>query len=427
MRTIVNMLRVHTGYMTATAITIMALAAFASCSDEVSGGITPQPAETRTPIAFDAGSQSRTYGGFIYNTDDLHDAAFGVYACYTASDDYADNRWIPNFFFNQHVTWSADSLKWTYSPQRFWPNEAGSATGGTKHKVSFFAYAPYATVNASTITPTDSMFQTGDTIGITAVSGSNVAKAPAVAYRSAIDSAQQSADLMWGTASTTSNYLDAGGDSVTFTDGMPLLNLTRPSGNQAVRFRFRHALCRLGIMVTSHDVTTPIQPDSGTIILVKKVAVTGNVPRSGTLSLLNTTASTPTWRNLEYGNNTDSTTFVIDQRSITSSLYDLDYSTADSARWAYVCSQGGVCPTTRYLLKTINGGQETQGEGNRTYFAIIPSRQVTFTITVTYSVQTFDHGTNTRREITRTTTQEMSDMEAGQTYNINLVLTVPED
>ncbi len=413
--------------MTATAITIMALAAFASCSDEQTGGITPEPIETHIPVGFDAGSQSRAYGGFIYNTDDLHDAAFGVYACYTASDDYVDNRWVPNFFFNQHVTWSSDSLKWTYSPIRFWPNEAGTVTGGTKHKVSFFAYAPYATVNADSVSPIDSLFLTGDTVGIVAVSGSNVAKAPSVRYRTVTDSASQSSDLMWGTASSASNYLDAGGDSVKFANGMPLLNLTRPSDNRAVRIRFQHALCRLGIKVTSHDITTPISPDSGTIMLIKKVVVTGNVPREGTLSLLNTTASTPSWRNFRYGNGNDSTTFVIDQRSITVSLSDVDYSTADSAKWAYICGQGGVCPTTRNLLRTINDESTTQGEGNRTYFAIIPAQTVTFTITVTYSVQKFDHGTYTRREYTKTETQDMSDMEPGQTYNINLVLPLPDE
>ena len=73
------------------------------------------------------------------------------------------DQWpAPNFFYNQHVTWASDH--WTYSPVKYWPNEAilnwPVHTDGTPGEVddqdpaatteygnggflSLFAYAPY--------------------------------------------------------------------------------------------------------------------------------------------------------------------------------------------------------------------------------------------------------------------------------------------
>ncbi len=64
----------------------------------------------------------------------LKTAGFGVFAFYTAGNDYTAAN-TPNFMYNQEVKWD-DTKQWHYSPLKYWPNNPGD-------KVSFFAYAPF--------------------------------------------------------------------------------------------------------------------------------------------------------------------------------------------------------------------------------------------------------------------------------------------
>ena len=73
---------------------------------------------------------------------------FGIFAYYTDNLEYSSTT-IPNFMYNQKVTWS--SSKWNYSPIKYWPNEYGNtASSDDIDKVSFFAYGSYVYVTAST-------------------------------------------------------------------------------------------------------------------------------------------------------------------------------------------------------------------------------------------------------------------------------------
>lgn len=82
-------------------------------------------------------------------------AAFGVFAYYTQTANFAGSSETPNFMYNQKVEKSGDA--WTYSPIKYWPN-------AQNEKVSFFAYAPYSdasnmhnlelVTNSTTGTPT---------------------------------------------------------------------------------------------------------------------------------------------------------------------------------------------------------------------------------------------------------------------------------
>lgn len=74
---------------------------------------------------------------------------FGVFAYYTQQTAWAEvtaaNR-LPNYMYNQKIepVWTADAepafSNWHYNPMKYWPNTIGD-------KISFFAYAPYATAN----------------------------------------------------------------------------------------------------------------------------------------------------------------------------------------------------------------------------------------------------------------------------------------
>lgn len=82
----------------------------------------------------------------------LQTTGFGVFASYTGSDDWNNNK--PDFMYNQEVTYASNA--WSYSPVKYWPTTKND-------QISFFAYAPYA----ATDNATDAMeFSTNTATGI---------------------------------------------------------------------------------------------------------------------------------------------------------------------------------------------------------------------------------------------------------------------
>ena len=67
-------------------------------------------------------------------TDDGNFADFGVFAYYSPQGSYDAAASKPDYMYNVRVTRPAGG-DWTYSPMKYWP----------QGKVSFFAYAPYDT------------------------------------------------------------------------------------------------------------------------------------------------------------------------------------------------------------------------------------------------------------------------------------------
>ena len=51
-------------------------------------------------------------------------------------NDLAIEHWTPNFMYNQEVTYDDVASKWTYSPVKYWPNNA-------ENTITFWAYSPY--------------------------------------------------------------------------------------------------------------------------------------------------------------------------------------------------------------------------------------------------------------------------------------------
>lgn len=83
-------------------------------------------------------SRTATTRGVEMDLPQLKTDAFGVLAYYTNQNPWlkAAGSTHPNFMYNQQIKWDSTLGEWTYSPIRYWPNNAGAY-------VSFFAYAPY--------------------------------------------------------------------------------------------------------------------------------------------------------------------------------------------------------------------------------------------------------------------------------------------
>lgn len=185
---------------------IIALAAMSmtSCSnDEVT---LAYPQDDAIEFGTYLGRDVLTRGVVLDNTNL---ANFGVFASYTGETDWASTDGY-NFMYNQIVEKSGSD--WVYSPKKYWPTNKGD-------KISFFAYAPYATG------------ATAPNNGITVVSVNTATDAPVINYNIAADNLENQADFV---ADVLMNQVKEGtGSSI-------------DSGDRLVSFQLLHELTRLG-------------------------------------------------------------------------------------------------------------------------------------------------------------------------------------
>ena len=234
---------------------------------------------------------------------------FGVFGYYTDNNEY-DPQSIPNFMYNQLVTWNSSNY-WEYAPIKYWPNEYGNnASSDDQDKVSFFAYAPYVEVNPNTGKVTDTDNNKG---GIVALSRNSASGDPLVKYVASFNAAEI-VDLCWGVNAETSSWALTQGGSQTLTTGLPWLNVERPydakaqnvAVQQRVKFTFHHALAKLNVKidvdpdVAVHDATTGL--DAATKVYVRSVSFSG-IAMKGSLNLNNSIANTAEW--LDYNGTGD--------------------------------------------------------------------------------------------------------------------------
>lgn len=109
------------------------------CAKDSSNG--EVPAGNAINFSTYLGRDVQVRSGILDNTN-LSD--FGVFASYTQSADWTDASGF-NFMFNQNVNNSSGS--WDYTPKKYWPTKKGE-------KISFWAYAPYASSNAIAVKST---------------------------------------------------------------------------------------------------------------------------------------------------------------------------------------------------------------------------------------------------------------------------------
>lgn len=226
-------------------------------SDEVVNDYSPENA-----IQFGTylGRNAQGRGSILDNTfaTGLPNQGFGVFAYYTNNGDYNPSSSTLNYMNNTKV-WATDATTWTYSPIKYWPNEA-------EDKLSFFAYAPYNesyTVNSNT----------GDPILTFVVD----------------DDVTSHIDLV------VADVNDA-------TTG--LKNLTKQTTTGKVHFEFKHVLSRVGFKVEAvidegnqdnGATDTDSQGNelaSGTVITVQEVELIGKFNTQGDINL-----NSSTWTN----------------------------------------------------------------------------------------------------------------------------------
>lgn len=235
---------------------LMALVVMSCSKDETSMSISQESAiEFATYVGRDA--QTRASIADLA-TLQAADVGFGVFAYYTAQDDYATNATKPNFMYNQHVT--ADS-KWGYTPLKYWPNNTGE-------KVSFFAYAPYSAGAAG-----NNISDFGP--------GNSTAGDPMVKF-TVNDAVKSQTDLLYA-------------------DATNLKNLTKQAIGGKVNFPFKHALSRIGFKVqamvdkVAADGVTSDAIGNNTKIVITKVELIGKFYDSGVLNLNNGATVAPNW------------------------------------------------------------------------------------------------------------------------------------
>ena len=242
--------------------------------------------------AWNPSGSPATYGGF------------GVFAYYTNNNDY-DQLAIPNFMWNQLVTYSTDH--WAYSPIKYWPNEYGNnAISDDNDKVTFFAYAPYVDVETSGKLKAADIADGKDKWGITSMTRNVTAGDPIIKYIASFDK-NEAVDLCWGVCQNSDwQLVQTGQVQDNLTLGKPWLNVQRPADasalskttGQKVKFQFRHALAKMKIdinaFVDGYDKSKAL--DDKTRIYVRSVRFTGFTMK-GALNLNNETPNQPYWMN----------------------------------------------------------------------------------------------------------------------------------
>ena len=203
-----------------------------------------QKETVKTPVTFGVYAQkdveSRVGGEAGDQTNltlgDASKSGFGVFCFYSDNsaggntNDYvaSPSNFTPNFMWNQQVNGDGDgsaaATSWSYSPIKYWPNEyTSTVTDQGIDKLTFFAYAPW--VDA---TKTTGAVGT-ETEGIITLSDYDDVCDPTLTYV---------------IPASTANHVD-----VLYADATYLKNLTKPAGNTAVSFPFKHALTKVSFRV----------------------------------------------------------------------------------------------------------------------------------------------------------------------------------
>jgi YD repeat-containing protein len=273
---------------------VAAAAMFAACSEtEVLDQAAQQQVSEQGGIKFDVYTQRNVTRGGGYTGDITNktiagkDKGFGVFAYYTASEQYSTSA-KPNFMYNQKIwteTEATYGTLWKYEPVKYWPNEYGSAAiSDDTDYVTFFAYAPWTEFEPTTgeVVPTEapegwdeekdgSWVERQQNYDIISVNKNNATGDPIIKYVVDTDPAT-SVDLLWGVAAEQApvDYtpIDGVGGStaanngVTVTPGLPFLNLVKPNDpvNDKLVFNLKHALAKVRISIDYvADQVTPLE------------------------------------------------------------------------------------------------------------------------------------------------------------------------
>lgn len=227
-------------------IAAMAALTLVSCSSEDLNSLSGTPSKNEA-ISFDSylGRSAVSVNGSrgsVQNMDALKKPTegFGVFGNYISTDEttptYGDN-----LFKNQPVTYktSAEASAWTYNPVKYWPTEG---------HINFLAYAPYVE---------NQELKENSKLDFTVLS-----------------TIADQKDLLWANAANQTKQ-------------------TISSTENKVKFKFAHALARLGYTVKTKAA------DAGTTITLNKITLAGSADGTtkafytkGTIDLSKSSTST---------------------------------------------------------------------------------------------------------------------------------------
>ena len=446
-----------------------ALTMLASCSQSDDLNNAPVVAESQNQ-AIEFGTyvgkttQTRVTGGTTgdITTKTLQESAagFGVIAYMKgtngATDCYTTGTWntqVPNFMYNQQVTWSTNH--WTYTPVKFWPNDFATGdvdnkqgTGETDEangsvnagKVSFFAYAPYVAPNDySTWSSTHKLNSTDNTAfdiyngsaandGIVAMTANTYNGEPQVKYVLSNASLTNAVDLLWGIRGTADyNLANNTTDSKVLAANLYNTDLTKQKVGETIDFNFKHALAKFGGNFYQAD---PEVKNSGVQIILDidngsanggvspSTAITGGVNEAATLVTVsdvkiediktyadrtsNTSRGTTSdlitsgWFNIAKGEWTENTTTGATYNSTVSSSNTVG---SEGYELNAAFKEGTVTYDTQWKIDgTARTGVTTTAQNlytddsNAPALLLIPSttQAQTIIVTITYKVRTYD-------------------------------------
>lgn len=436
----------------------VALFLFVACSGENDlTAETPTAQQKETPsnaIGFDAYlNRTTTRAGWAgeLNLTNLQSTGFGVFAYYGDGDLYSENL-VPNFMYNQHVTYAISTDKWTYEPVKYWPNEFGSsAVSVGVDRVSFFAYAPYVAVEPSSgLLTSDYDGTTTEKLtemGITWLSRNGKGGDPYVRYVTSFESAK-CVDLCYGLAAENFTSSVDGGDGINnVKKGQPYLNVAKPTTDSRIKFDFKHALAKLKVQVDA-DVDVASHSDGGdpdvvggmTRVWVRSITFEG-VSQRGFLNM-----RTGAWHEVMDGKKISHATVTIydGRRDGSEAISDDTYEEITGFNSALVQSgvyttdvaTGTTFPYTTFTSTTTGVTEEYKdlfdGTGE---LMVIPANEQ-LKVTIVYDVETADatlpnylsdgktKGSTIENKITKAITLGGNPLklESGNAYTINLHL-----
>ena len=427
-----NKLVRHTLLLMAATLTVVACTGVSDIDETPVQGHADEPQAVSFNAYVNRGTTRGGYQGTL-TTSTLQNGAggFGVFAYYTDNHVYSQTV-LPNFMYNQQVTWDGGS--WTYTPIKYWPNEAGNNGATTTDRLSFFAYAPYTDVDAST-----GRALVRPTTGIVGLSRSIDSGDPYVRYF-ATYVPKEATDLCWA---------------------FPTIDKTKPNVSELVNFNFKHALSALNVQIDADvDDGSPKVVDKYTRIYVRSITFHGFAEK-GQLNL-NNNQDNPRWNNLDCDCDLSSDAITLydgrrdgregasaslnEQRTglnpqiVQSGVYTVDTGTDPHT---FTSTTPGVTSTAVNLFDVsnwyANPASPTPEEKAAALAApiyVIPTNEEMY-VTIVYDVETYDpkltsqylsdgrtHGSSIENTISATIKNggNAIKMEAGKNYNIKLHL-----
>lgn len=219
----------------------------------------------------------------------LKETGFGVFSYYTADGRYSYNA-IPNFMYNEKVSYDTQYRVWTYFPIKYWPNQYDpTVSDGAKDHLTFFAYAPYVRV-----TTASGMVEGDSEVGITSLSLNSASGDPLVRYQASLDPTA-CVDLCWG---VSKNGLTASvdGNNNHVAKGAPYIDVLQLKQGDKIDFEFQHALTALNVQIDAvvDAATSGKEVDAATRIYVRSVTFEGFATK-GALNLNSSVSDGPKW------------------------------------------------------------------------------------------------------------------------------------